>query len=429
MAEPGEIGASGESVESGASVSDGGPAAADGDEVTGIDMALVDALRPYLGESLMVLDRDWTVLANFAPPGGLIGRGLGVGLHTLEDMHPDDALQVMDLGLQAFATEQGWQGSIIVRMHRGDGSYGRYEIMAVNQFDDPVIAGMVVRTREMPDDAADDFPGIEPRLAVATLAEILPIGVLLLDGSGNVIFANETACGMLGRDALEIKHGGLSAFVEPEDRSVVAEALKRVTDEAGRVECRVRFAGVRIERAECRFCSEGDPVTCVAVTIEDITQRWNEEQDLEHRANHDSLTGLLNRASLYDMLQARLDRDEPTTVAFIDLDGFKAVNDVLGHDHGDRLLIDVAAALVAGAGPGAHVGRIGGDEFVVVTSAADGPDLSARLEALVASAGAVDGMAVQCSVGIARSAPGDSLRDVVHRADEEMYEAKGRRTR
>jgi diguanylate cyclase (GGDEF)-like protein/PAS domain S-box-containing protein len=398
------------------------------EEVTGVSPELLDALRPYLAESLMVLDRDWTVLANLAPPGGLIGRGLGVGVHTLEDMHPDDAVQVLDLGIQAFATEAGWQGSILVRMHRGDGTYGRYEIMAVNQFDDPVIGGMVVRTRELPDGAADHWPGIEPRLAMTTLAELLPIGVLLLDAKANVIFANTTACGMLGREPVDLKHAGLEAMVAPDDRELVEDILRRITEAPGREECTVRFADARIERAECRFWSEGDAdVACVAVTIEDVTQRWATQRDLERRANHDDLTGLRNRASLYDELQARLDRGEPTTVAFLDLDRFKEVNDLAGHARGDRLLVEVASALVAGVAPPAEIGRIGGDEFVVVTGAADPTELGELLRAVVASVPGIDGAPVSCSVGLSVAQPDDTLRDVVHRADQAMYRAKGGR--
>src|ERR1700712_2966253 len=106
---------------------------------TGVGAELLERLRPFLAESIMVLDHGWTIKANLAPPGGLIGRGLGLGIHTLEDMHPDDAILIMDLGVQAFTTEHGWQGSKIVRQRNGDGLWGRYEITAINQFDDPVI--------------------------------------------------------------------------------------------------------------------------------------------------------------------------------------------------------------------------------------------------------------------------------------------------
>ena len=116
---------------------------------TGVDADLLEALMPHFGESIMVLDADWTVRVNLARPGGLIGRGLGLGRNTLEEMHPDDALLMLDMGTKAFDTEPGWEGSMVVRMQRGDGTYGRYEITATNRMDDPVVRGMVVRTREV----------------------------------------------------------------------------------------------------------------------------------------------------------------------------------------------------------------------------------------------------------------------------------------
>jgi hypothetical protein len=207
---------------------------------TGATPALVEALLPHLAESLMVLDADWNVVANLAPPGGLIGRGLGIGVHTLEDMHPDDALQVLDLGAQAFATEPGWEGSMVVRMRRGDGTYGRYEITAINRFDDPVVGGMVIRTREVVHDGGlVDVPGLEARHAVETLAEVLPLGVVLLDPSGRPIFANAAACGMLGREPEDLKREGLGAVVAPADAARSASsAARRRRRAARRAPCR-----------------------------------------------------------------------------------------------------------------------------------------------------------------------------------------------
>lgn len=125
---------------------------------------------------------------------------------------------------------------------------------------------------------------------VTTLAELLPIGVLLLDSTGRVIFANDTVCGMLNQQPLDLKHGGFEALINPEDRGIVTEILGRLSATPGVEECTVRFLSARIERGECRFCSEGGTdVTCIAVTIEDV-------------------------------LQARLDRGDPTMVAFLDLD-------------------------------------------------------------------------------------------------------------
>ena len=396
------------------------------EEPTGISLELLERLRPYLAESIMVLDGEWTITANLAPPGGLIGRGLGLGLHTLEDMHPDDAVQVLELGAQAFDTAPGWQGSKVVRMRTGDGSYGRYDITAINRFDDPVINGMVVRTREVPNDLTGELPGIVQGSAIEMLADLLPLGVLLLDSSGHVIFANANACGMLGREPEELKRDGLVSTIAPADRPLVADVQRRTTREPARESCTVRLDRARVERVECRFSSEAtDDVTWVVVTLEDVTERHAQQQELEERANQDPLTGLRNRTSLQTTLQQRLDQETPTTVAYLDLDGFKAVNDTWGHERGDELLVAIADALRDGLGARFPIARIGGDEFVVV---ADGAGTLARdLADLVADAAAREGLRVTCSIGTAVALAGDSPRDVLRRADKAMYRAKAER--
>lgn len=397
---------------------------------TGVTPELLDRLRPYLAESLMVLDADWTVKANLAPPGGLIGRGLGLGVHTLEDMHPDDAILVMDLGMQAFSTEAGWQGSKVVRMRTGDGTYGRYEITAINRFDDPVIAGMVVRTREMPLEVTEDVTGIERTSAIETLAEMLPLGVLLLDKNGRVVFANDNACGMLNREPEALKRDGFGDTLAPNDRTIVTEVLRRVLAQPGHERCTVETAGGLVERAEYQFTSEGAPgeVSCVVVTIEDVTQRIAEQQDLQARANHDPLTGLLNRAALHELLDDRLQRGVPTMVAYLDLDGFKAVNDTWGHERGDQLLVAVADGLAAACPADGEIARLGGDEFIVVTDPGHSyAELGNRLRDAVAAATRNDHQRVTCSIGLSVSQDGDTGHDILRRADHAMYAAKSRR--
>ncbi len=396
---------------------------------TGVDDALLAALLPHLAESIMVLDSEWNVKANLAPPGGLIGRGLGLGLHTLEDMHPDDAVQVLDLGTQAFGTEPGWEGSMVVRMQRGDGSYGRYEVTAINRFGDPVVDGMVVRTREVAHESPPSVPGLEHRLAAEVLAELLPTGVVVLDDAGRPVYANSSACGLLRREPEEIKRDGLLDALEGDDRSRLAAVLGRVTTVSGREACTVRLADGG-DVVECRLMSVGDPVSVVVLTIEDITARRAAEAALEHRANHDGLTGARNRSSILDLLRQRLDADLPTVVAYVDLDGFKRVNDQGGHAAGDRLLIAVAHGL-ADALPDSVVGRIGGDEFVVVPTG-DGPvegsALAERVRAAVAGLERAQRAGVTASVGVAVARPGDAPRDLLHRADEDMYvDKRGRR--
>jgi diguanylate cyclase (GGDEF)-like protein len=158
-------------------------------------------------------------------------------------------------------------------------------------------------------------------------------------------------------------------------------------------------------------------------------------RELRYQALHDPLTGLPNRALLHDRTEQLLTRSrrQGTLAAalFIDLDDFKNVNDTLGHESGDRLLVAVAARLESTLRDADTIGRMGGDEFVVLLDGASlevAPPLVAErlLEVMrrpFALEGAVMPLVVNTSVGIAigdRSSPGDLLRD----ADVALYQAK-----
>lgn len=395
-------------------------------EATAFTLELLERLRPYLGESLLVLDRDWTIKANLAPPDGLIGRGLGIGLHTLEHMHPDDAVAVLELGAQAFDTELGWQGSKIVRMNTGDGTYRRYELTATNLFDDPVVGGLVVRTREVVADAQDDLAGIDTSSTLQSIAELLPIGLLVLDDRARVVVANQSACALFDRSPEQLKRSGSDALFDPVDRPEITEALERLTRERGRHECVVALATEPTRVARCCFSAEGtEHVTRIVVTIEDVTERHAAQLDLAHRASHDALTGLKNRWSILDEIRRRLADGEPITVAYVDLDGFKEINDTWGHDRGDEVLMTLAGALRAGLDDSTEIARIGGDEFVVVWGGTVEPEtIVAQIHELIAVISRTEGLEISASIGTASATPGDTHRDLLRRADLSMYAEK-----
>ena len=152
---------------------------------------------------------------------------------------------------------------------------------------------------------------------------------------------------------------------------------------------------------------------------------------LDHGANHDALTGLPNRAYFHKRLQTALSRpgDRPVAVALIDLDDFKEVNDTLGHEIGDLLLIAVAQRLNACVRVEDTVARLGGDEFVVVLDDADpaAADLAAErmIEALrqpVVAGG--HELPIRASIGIADGRSGDESSLLLRHADIAMYAAK-----
>jgi diguanylate cyclase (GGDEF)-like protein/PAS domain S-box-containing protein len=165
--------------------------------------------------------------------------------------------------------------------------------------------------------------------------------------------------------------------------------------------------------------------------VQDVTEHVRNEQALEIEARTDPLTGLLNRRGLLASLDTAL--SAPThpsmLVAFVDLDGFKSVNDRHGHEAGDRLLRSVAESMQDAVRASDVLGRLGGDEFVILfvgapTSAA--PRLARSVREAVESAVVSDvgDETVSASIGIVVPDTGESAADVLARADAAMYEVK-----
>jgi diguanylate cyclase (GGDEF)-like protein len=165
-------------------------------------------------------------------------------------------------------------------------------------------------------------------------------------------------------------------------------------------------------------------------------ERGNSEQQLAHRALHDALTGLPNRLLFLDRLTyalAQSDRqDSFVGIFFLDLDGFKGVNDRLGHLAGDALLRSMAGRLLAWVRPGDTVSRFGGDEFTVMVREVEGPgeaaDIAERLTEAVRSPVGVEGEEVSLtpSIGVVLAGGGQKPEVLLERADQAMYSAKRR---
>lgn len=174
-----------------------------------------------------------------------------------------------------------------------------------------------------------------------------------------------------------------------------------------------------------------DLVAVIGGLVYAASQRADSEQLLLQRAETDQLTGLLNSAAVKERMAELLDRggDGAVCAVFGDLDGFKVLNDTLGHRMGDAVLMAVADGLRSAAGDGAFVGRIGGDEFVVVrqvAGTAEGVRLLTRCRTTVREGLSRFGQ-VDISLGLALSDAGDSAVDLLHRADVDMYTEKRRR--
>ena len=259
--------------------------------------------------------------------------------------------------------------------------------------------------------------------------------VLLVDAEGVVRYASPGLASTLGHRPGDWTGRSLIDLVSSEDRGAAAAELARAVA-LGRGEM-VKFEAslVRVDgqrrRMEATIANllGGDAVDGMVATFRDVTEQRNLERQLSHRAFHDELTGLANRALFLDRMDQALrvtrDEDDPVVVLFVDLDDFKSVNDALGHGVGDQMLRSIADRIRRVVGPGDTPARLGGDEFAILLEDNGGLDraidlaeeLLASLHEPVALAGY--DLTVLASVGVAMTTAG-LLRD----ADIAMYEAK-----
>jgi len=254
------------------------------------------------------------------------------------------------------------------------------------------------------------------------------VAIWTIDEQGRVVSANAAAQRALGR---------------PEEAQVGRRLTGSVASLVGEHEI-VRPDGTRVWLDVDQTVVDAGGHRLRTVIGEDITERKEFERRLAHQARHDVLTGLANRFAVLERLHQRTDEitaaaaDPPiagvppttaTMVLFIDVDGFKTVNDTRGHAVGDQVLAEVGRRLRSAVRSGALVGRLGGDEFVVVADLfgeVGAVALGRRLIEHVEQPFEIDGslFAISASVGVSAIAPGDAPLDVLHRADAAVYHAK-----
>jgi len=194
--------------------------------------------------------------------------------------------------------------------------------------------------------------------------------------------------------------------------------------------------GLFIRWATARFVPLGAPGQRGGwiATVDDVTDRRRAESELTHQATHDPLTGLPNRVLLEDRLQqacARLNPDRgAVSVLFIDLDGFKAVNDTYGHTIGDQVLVEVAQRLRQIVRSVDTVARLGGDEFVAFCEALPEDEVREvvdRIQAAIAVPLVLGGGSVRISASIGVEStrdPSVTFDELLTRADHAMYREK-----
>jgi diguanylate cyclase (GGDEF)-like protein/PAS domain S-box-containing protein len=257
--------------------------------------------------------------------------------------------------------------------------------------------------------------------------------LVLVLGAEGCRHASASVARMVGREEAELLGRGYEALIHPEDRHAVRGAAQHGAPEE--IVFRIRNGSGEWRHVEARVTDlRADRwVRGVVLNSRDVTERVKLEEELMHQAFHDALTGLPNRVLFRDRLDHALAqavrRDHEIAVFLVDLDGFKQVNDGLGHDAGDELLRVAASRFEEVVRASDTVARFGGDEFALLLEDVveeEAVTLARRLVGELAEPVALAGrdVALGASIGIVLSGGGASSEELVRNADVAMYAAK-----
>mgnify|MGYP000203417853 FL=1 len=273
-------------------------------------------------------------------------------------------------------------------------------------------------------------------------------GILTITPTGRIVEYNGATKQLLGLMRDETPQGRtLHEFLMPRAIPLLEHSLEELAAQSSENQTTEKRLTLPIRRADqteidvsiaLRMIPDAATPMMTAV-LTDITVRKRYEEQLVYMANHDTLTNLPNRSMLESSLSKALDKHKEasstrhgaTAVLFIDLDRFKVINDSLGHDVGDLLLKAVAGRLQKVIGRQEIVGRLGGDEFLIII-----PDLKETQDAAILSQAVLDALApafdikgrvlfVSPSIGIALyPSDGEDFPALMRNADTAMYSAK-----
>ena len=361
-----------------------------------------------------------------------------VGLSSLDLIHPDDHEAAIVAWIDLLENPQ--HAIRTVRRYRqANGQWLWCEATNQNRLSDPdrplVLAELVDVSREMA--AQTELQRREALLD--QLSRALPTGVLYLDQNGSAAFNNDRWVELTGMDVSRSIEALLRRVEEPESlRRALTLAVEHGLQADLPVSFRPGVGSCRYGAMHLRPLRELGRHVGLLLTLDDTTDTRTFQIQLADQTRRDPLTAAYNRLGIEETLKTRLAARRAgageVAVLFIDLDRFKAVNDTHGHAVGDQVLCRVAERLVAMTRDGDVLGRIGGDEFVVVlggaTSLEHAEALAVRIgEALPALESDFDvDIEIGGTVGVALARDGDGVDSLMKRADAAMY-ARKRRSR
>lgn len=366
-----------------------------------------------------------------------------VGSPSTTLLHPDDHAAAVATWFDMIATPGG------TRQFRGrykacDGTWRWVEALNTNHLDDPDNPVVVSVLRRITGSQMTVEEELRARKQIISrLADALPVGVFQIDGNQNMVFTNDRLHEILGSPAAATVKEQFRVIVDA-DRPALESGLRATFLNQPVDDLELRFV-IEVPHPDFepdRVCQvslrpltdELGKVTGAIGCLSDVTESVELRRELQIRASIDGLTGCLNRTATFELIDMSLRRCTPTSglaVIFVDLDRFKAVNDLLGHAAGDHALVLVAEKIGEAVRRGDPVARIGGDEFLVICpempSAHAALPIAERLSEALRDFVALPNcdLRVGASVGLAWTNRANESPDaLIARADRAMYESK-----
>jgi diguanylate cyclase (GGDEF)-like protein/PAS domain S-box-containing protein len=363
------------------------------------------------------------------------------GHRAIEFMHPDDHPLAIDNWMEMLESP-GPARRVRVRHRRNDGSWVWFEVTNHNLLEDPEHACVVSEIVDISEEMAAHEELRAREELLDRLAEAIPMGLFQVDAGGEIVYTNDRLHEILGVARAETLQDQMATVVEADQEALVCAVEDVLTQGLpADVEVELRLPSSQ----ELRFCSislralthEDGTISGAIACLADVTDSTRMRDELKRRATFDELTGCHNRASFMRALEANIAGAQPDVeraVMFIDLDRFKELNDRFGHAAGDELLRILGERLRDTVRSDDLVGRVGGDEFLVMCPDVGGPDGAMRLAARLAKTLhqsitlTVGSISPQVSIGVAWSnCDGIDADSLVAQADVAMYQSKRQR--
>jgi diguanylate cyclase (GGDEF)-like protein/PAS domain S-box-containing protein len=365
-----------------------------------------------------------------------------LGLSSTTLIHPEDQTSAITAWLQMLETPGAavaWRGRYRARA----GTWRWVESLNTNNLDDPDDPRVKSALRPVTVDQVGTEEELRSRKQlISRLSDSLPVGLFQIDLRRHLTFTNDRLHVIIQTPAAATTEAQF-ALVHPDDRDRLESALAAVLADELVDDLELRFLlptggderGTRVCLLSLRSLTDSTEVVTGAIgCVSDVTDSVRLRRELQIRASVDELTGCLNRSATLELLELALlegsTNGDGLAVIFVDLDNFKSVNDRYGHATGDAILVAASRRMRAGLRAHDHVGRLGGDEFLVVCpnvpSREHAIDVASRLDASLQGTVAVSGHAIElgATLGLAWTRDEISADELVAQADRAMYKAK-----